>query len=65
MVLWSSFILSEVILGAHFRLFVSVFYKCVTLKLRLFFSQFCLAVLYENVKGLVSGFVVITVHRKI
>ena len=36
-VLWSSFILSEVILGAQFRLFVSKSHKDATIKLELFF----------------------------
>ena len=59
--LLSSFILNEVILGAHFILFVSEFHEVSALKLR-FFSH-CFAVLYENLKGLVSSFVVITIHK--
>ena len=63
--LWSRFILNEVILGAHFILFVDEFHKGATLRPKLLFSQFCHAVLYENLVGLVSGFVVITVPMKI
>ena len=63
--LCSCFILNEVILGAHVRLFVSEFHRGVTLKLKLFFSKICLAVLYENLKGLVSGLVVTTVPKNI
>ena len=40
--LWSSFILNEVILGAHFNLFVSDFLKGATLKAKLFFINFVL-----------------------
>ena len=61
----SSFIINEVILGAHFRLFVGEFHKSPTLILKLFFSQFCLAVLYETLRGLVSGFIMITVPKTI
>ena len=60
---WSHFILNEVIFGAHFRLFVSEFHKDATLKLNLFLVF--LAVLHENLKSLVSGFVVITVSKNI
>ena len=63
--LWSNVILSEVMSGAYFRLFVSVFHKGTTLKLNLFFFFFFLAILYQNPKGLVSGFVVMTVPKKI
>ena len=48
-VLWSSFILNQVILNAHFVFFLSEFHKVATLKLNLFFLncvlQFCMKIL--------------------
>ena len=42
-VLWSRFILNKVIvIGAHFRLFVSQFHKDATINLKLFFLNFVL-----------------------
>ena len=57
--LWSTFNFNEVILGAHLRLIEREFHNGTTI-----FYKFCLAVLYKNLKDLVSGFVVSTVPKK-